>query len=50
MDTDDLPPAPRENDNGFAGELGRTVASFTWIAVFIAIAGVVLWLVTRWLR
>ena len=48
MDDDDLPPPPAANDTGFAGELGRTVGGFLWIAVFLAIAGGVLYAVTRW--
>lgn len=49
MDEDDVPPKPMENDRGFAGELGRTVGSFVWIAFFLVIAGAVLYAVTRWL-
>ena len=48
MDEDDLPPPPPANDTGFSGELGRTVGTFVWIAVFLAIAGGVLYAVTRW--
>ena len=49
MDDDDLPPKKLENDTGFSGELGRTVAGFVWVAVFLAVAGAVLYAVTRWL-
>ena len=49
MDEDDLPPQqPPANDTGFSGALGQTVAGFVWIAVFLAIAGGVLWALTRW--
>jgi hypothetical protein len=48
MDQDDLPPQPPANDTGFSGALGQTVAGFAWIAVFLAIAGGVLYAVTRW--
>jgi hypothetical protein len=48
MDEDDVPPPPAvEKDSGFSGALGRTVGSFVWIAIFIAIAGVVLYALTR---
>ncbi|MEI9885366.1 MAG: hypothetical protein WDN08_02510 [Rhizomicrobium sp.] len=48
MNEDDVPPKPIEHDTGFTGELGRTVGWFVWIAVFVAIAGGVLYAVTRW--
>ena len=49
MDEDDLPPQPHPaNDTGFSGALGLTVGTFVWIAVFLAVAGGVLYLVTRW--
>lgn len=48
MDQDDLPPQPKPNDSGFSGALGQTVAGFVWVAVFLAIAGGVLYAVTRW--
>jgi len=48
MDDDDLPPQPAaEGDGGFSGALGGTVGTFVWIAIFIAIAGVVLFALTR---
>ena len=48
MDEDDLPPSPAaDKDGGFSGALGRTVGNFVWIAIFIAIAGAVLFAVTR---
>ena len=49
MDEDDLPPKPRDEDTGFSGELGRTFSGFVWVAIFLAIAGVVLYAATRWL-
>ncbi|HEY4944422.1 MAG TPA: hypothetical protein VII56_23540 [Rhizomicrobium sp.] len=49
MDEDDLPPKPLDTDPGFSGELGRTFAGFVWVALFLAIAGAVLYAVTRWL-
>lgn len=49
MDSDDLPPRERSDDRGFAGELGQTMGGFAVIAVFIAVAGILLWLATRWL-
>ncbi|MEI9996241.1 MAG: hypothetical protein WDM91_16715 [Rhizomicrobium sp.] len=48
MDEDDLPPKPYDSEGGFSGELGRTVAGFVWVAVFVAIVGVGLYLVTHW--
>ena len=48
MDDDDLPPRPaRNNDNGFAGELGRTVAGTVMIGIFIVIAAAVLYFVVH---
>jgi hypothetical protein len=49
MNEDDLPPKPAANESGFSGELGRTFAGLIWVAAFLAVAGAVLWLVTRWL-
>ena len=48
MDEDDLPPRPLQNDAGFAGELGRTVAMTLGIGVFLAIAGLALFFIMRW--
>jgi hypothetical protein len=47
MDDDDLPPQPRDDDTGFSGELGRTFAGFIWVAAFLAVAGGVLFGLTR---
>jgi hypothetical protein len=49
MDDDDLPPRPDNSDTGFTGELGSTVGGVLWLVPFLAVAGLVLWLVTRWL-
>ncbi|HXC57045.1 MAG TPA: hypothetical protein VNU97_17225 [Rhizomicrobium sp.] len=50
MDEDDLPPPkPAESEDSFSGELGRTFAGFVWVAVFVAIAGAVLFAAMRWL-
>jgi hypothetical protein len=51
MDQDDLPPRPSrpiENDSGFAGELGRTFAGFFWIALFMTVAGVIVYALMHW--
>ena len=48
MDEDDLPPRPPEKEDSLAGELGGTVAGVVWIGLFLAIAGIVLFLVVRW--
>ena len=48
MDEDDLPPKPEQQDGGFSGALGQTVAGAAWVAVFLAIAGGVLYAVTHW--
>jgi hypothetical protein len=48
MDEDDVPPPPAaERDSGFSGALGRTVGSFVWIALFIALVGVALFVLTH---
>ncbi len=48
MDNDDLPPQPRrERDTGFSGALGWTVGSMVWIVLFMVVAGVVLYALTR---
>ena len=49
MDEDDLPPKPLEEDAGFSGELGQTFAWFVGIAIFLGVAGLALYAVTRWL-
>ncbi len=47
MDDDLTPPSPRNEGTSFAAELGRTFGGFAMIAVFIAVAGVLLWLFLR---
>ena len=53
MSLDDLPPPERNNDpadeESFAGQLGLTFGGFAWIALFAAIAGLMLWGVMHWL-
>ncbi|MBS0470243.1 MAG: hypothetical protein JSR60_04160 [Proteobacteria bacterium] len=48
MNEDDLPPRERSDDRGFSGEFGQTMGGFALVAAFIAVAGVVLWIATRW--
>jgi len=48
MNEDDLPPKPRQSEDGFAGELGGMVGTLVWVGVFLAVAGVALYLVMRW--
>ncbi len=48
MNEDDLPPRPAEDETGFSHELGRTVIGFVWVALFLGIAGGVLYALTRW--
>jgi hypothetical protein len=49
MDDDDLPPPPRRHDQpAFSRALGFTVGQFAWIAIFIAIVGVILYGVVHW--
>ena len=54
MDQDDLPPPKQPNDSlddtSFAGGIGVSFAGFAWVAVFAAIAGLMLWGVMHWLR
>ena len=45
MSDDELP--PQKEDTSFAAELGRTVGGVSFIAVFFAIAGVLVWLLIR---
>jgi hypothetical protein len=48
-DEDDLPPQPyKDESSSFARSLGGTVGAFVWIALFFAIAGVVLYFAVRW--
>jgi hypothetical protein len=44
MSDDDLIPSSQPRDTSFAAELGRTVGGFSFIAIFFAVAGVLLWL------
>jgi hypothetical protein len=49
MEDDDLPPQPAaERDGGFSGALGGTVSRFLWVAVFVALAGAILYALTHW--
>jgi hypothetical protein len=51
MDEDDLPPRPLreapEQTEGFARSLGELAGASIWIALFLAIAGGVFYLVLR---
>jgi hypothetical protein len=50
MDQDDLPPQPEKpsDSSTLGGTLGQTFGGFVFIALFLAIAGVVLYFVVRW--
>lgn len=54
MNPDDLPPKPAndsaDDDTSFSGALGMTFAGAAWVAVFAAVAGVVLWFLVHWTR
>mgnify|MGYP001547859203 CR=1 FL=1 len=47
MSDDDLIPSQPPEDTSFAAELGRAVAGFSFVAIFFAIAGVIVWLLMR---
>lgn len=46
---DDLPPGPAKNDEeGFSTQLGTVFSGAVWVALFLAIAGGVLYLLMSW--
>jgi hypothetical protein len=47
MNDDDLPPKPRAPDEGVAGAFGELMGASVWIVLFLVLAGVVLYFVTR---
>jgi hypothetical protein len=47
MDDDDLPPRPHQTEETAAGDFGQLFGAGMWIALFIAIAGVVLYILLR---
>jgi hypothetical protein len=52
MDYDDLlqpKGVPESAESSFGGALGATITGFAWVAVFAAIAALMLWVVVHWL-
>ena len=47
MEDDDLPPKPPGAEETAAGDFGQLIGAGLWIALFLAIAGVVLYFVLR---
>ncbi len=47
MDDDDLPPRPHKPEEGAAGEFGQLMGAALWLALFLALAGVIFYIVTR---
>ncbi|HUB85118.1 MAG TPA: hypothetical protein VL971_05450 [Rhizomicrobium sp.] len=47
MDEDDLPPAPHRAEETGAGNFGQLIGAGLWIALFVAIAGIVLYILLR---
>ena len=47
MEDDDLPPKPHQPEETAAGDFGQLIGAGMWIALFLALAGIVLYFVTR---
>ncbi|HEY5339370.1 MAG TPA: hypothetical protein VIJ85_14270 [Rhizomicrobium sp.] len=47
MDDDDLPPKPHPRPEGAAGAFGQLIGALLWIGIFLVLAGVVLYVVSR---
>lgn len=47
MTDDDLPPQPHRAEESAAGDFGQLIGAGVWIALFVAIAGVVLYILLR---
>jgi hypothetical protein len=47
MDDDDLPPGPRKPKETAAGDFGQLMGGGLWLALLLAVAGVVLYFLTR---
>jgi hypothetical protein len=47
MEDDDLPPKPHKPEETAAEDFGQLFGAGLWIALFLAIAGVVLYLLLR---
>ena len=51
MDEDDLPPRPLQKPpqqtEGFAESLGELAGASLWVAVFLAVAGLILYFILR---
>jgi hypothetical protein len=47
MEDDDLPPESHQSEETAAGIFGQLVGAGLWVALFLAIAGVVLYFVLR---